>query len=94
MDPQLCAAGFHGAPDGHEILPRTHIFGTGCANCRAAQRRVEDIIKTRGVHGGGMPIDAAGGMVASGDVSGAPVGDNDDIWALAELAAVEIDPAC
>jgi hypothetical protein len=33
-------------------------------------------------------------MVAAGCVSGAPVGDNDDISALAGLAAVECDPAC
>ncbi|CAZ90118.1 hypothetical protein THI_3534 [Thiomonas arsenitoxydans] len=33
-------------------------------------------------------------MVAAGCVSGAPVGDNDDISTLAGLAAVECDPAC
>lgn len=46
------------------------------------------------MHGGSIPIDAAGGMVAAVGVAGAPVADNDDICALAGLAAVESDRAC
>ena len=50
------------------------------------------VVPTTGPHKGGAKTSS--GMVAAGCVSGAPVGDNDDISALAGLAAVECDPAC
>lgn len=46
-------------------------------------RPVGDVIKAKGVHGVGMPIEANGQMVAAIGVSGAPGGDNDDICAKA-----------
>ena len=41
--------------------------------------------------GGGIPIQAAGQLVGSIGVSGAPGGDNDDICAKAGIAAIESD---
>jgi uncharacterized protein GlcG (DUF336 family) len=43
--------------------------------------------------GGGMPTDAAGQMIGAIGMSGAPGGDNDDVCAMAGLAAVEGDLA-
>lgn len=41
--------------------------------------------------GGGLPIEAAGSMVAAIGVSGAPGGANDDLCAKAGIAAIESD---
>ena len=31
------------------------ILSTGCANCKATQKLVENVIKAKGVHAGGIP---------------------------------------
>ena len=40
-----------------KIVPMTNIkiLSTGCANCKATQKLVEDVIKAKGVHAGGIP---------------------------------------